>query len=616
MRNNSLAGAVTKEYSKASSCPGRSTAPPQRGELAFRPLAPTADLTRHCSSPPSRLAMDAVAFPPPPAPFLDDDLDFGDFAFASPAADPLPHLPAAAADANFAAFDDDWGDFVASRLGSSPDGGSTTATATDVAPAAAEKPSWERPRGPLPLSLFGADDEEEGPAETPTPPPPPPATDLYRATHTSADGSRPGDLKDLIAGLYGSQPLSSPDAAEVGSVAEEDGDGFGDDGWEFKAAPSASDAGQDGGALAHGDVTEDISKSMSSNQDDWSLFTNINENLNHVQTTDHVETRESTGQSVKAFSYFPPNNASILDLYKESEPIDVVHMMQSSSESVQSSSDMFSNTEMLREESLTVISQYKNDFKEDQKSSMLSDEKNEATEAEREIQEICKELHNSSLEKGCKEEHPSKDVCISELLKSAKEDHLKDFDQEYHLTETIAMALEDMSSAVKLYKHSMSILHTLELASKEEQCDYVSAWYSMLLSCAQELQHGAMLWQESCHANVSDTVISQGSVTLNDEQLGLRTALAMVVDSNNLDEPVAKALLQSINNINEIEVANLQSSLPNNKMACKLTLLPTSLVPGMEVVIWDDDHYFVKVANLWANRISPDPPRFSVTPIA
>uniref|UniRef100_J3N604 Synergin gamma C-terminal domain-containing protein n=1 Tax=Oryza brachyantha TaxID=4533 RepID=J3N604_ORYBR len=428
----------------------------------------------------------------------------------------------------------------------------------------------------------------------------------------------------------------------------------------------------------------DISKSMSSNQDDWSLFTNINENLNHVQTTDHVETRESTGQSVKAFSYFPPNNASILDLYKESEPIDVVHMMQSSSESVQSSSDMFSNTEMnssfgtdenhsiksasdrilidfyykLREESLTVISQYKNDFKEDQKSSMLSDEKNEATEAEREIQEICKELHNSSLEKGCKEEHPSKDVCISELLKSAKEDHLKDFDQEYHLTETIAMALEDMSSAVKLYKHSMSILHTLELASKEEQCDYVSAWYSMLLSCAQELQHGAMLWQESCHANVSDTVISQGAHCfvalgeiyrvaqilhlslqsfkpwvladpgmfnkmlvcwnncMNSWTSGLRTALAMVVDSNNLDEPVAKALLQSINNINEIEVANLQSSLPNNKMACKLTLLPTSLVPGMEVVIWDDDHYFVKVANLWANRISPDPPRFSVTPIA
>jgi hypothetical protein len=72
---------------------------------------------------------------------------------------------------------------------------------------------------------------------------------------------------------------------------------------------------------------------------------------------------------------------------------------------------------------------------------MLSDEKNEVmTETEREIQEICKELQDSSLAKGfCKDEHPSKDVCISELLNSAKEDHLKDFDKEYHLTEIIAM---------------------------------------------------------------------------------------------------------------------------------------------------------------------------------
>ncbi|XP_052135832.1 uncharacterized protein LOC127754371 [Oryza glaberrima] len=629
--------------------------------------------------------MDAVAFPPPPAPFLDDDLDFGDFAFA----DPQP-AAAAAFDA-FGAYDDDWGDFVDSRLGSNPDGGSSAA-------APAEKPpSWEKPRGPLPLSLFGADEEEEeeeGPAELP-----PTAADQRGASHASSNGSKPADLKDLIAGLYGSHPQpSSTDAAEMGTQEgsaaaaaeeeEEDGDGFEDDGWEFKAAApsSSSDAVQDGGRQAHGDLTQDVPKSMSSDQEGWSLFTSVSENLNNVQTTDHVGTRESAGQSVKAFSYFPPNNAAILDLYKESEPIDAVHIMQCSSESVQSSSDMFSNTEMnssfgtdenhsiksasdrilidfyhkLREESLTVISQYKKDLKESQKNSMLSDEKNEVmTETEREIQEICKELQDSSLAKGfCKDEHPSMDVCISELLNSAKEDHLKDFDKEYHLTEIIAMALEDMSSAVKLYKHSVSILRTLEIASKEEQCDYVSAWYSMLLSCAQELQHGAMIWQESCHANVGETVISQGAhyfialgeiyrvaqilhismlsfkpwvladpgmlskmlvcwnSCVNSWTSGLGMALTMVVDSKNLHAPVAKVLLESIININDIEVPNLQSFLPSDKMACKLTLLPTSLVPGMEVIIWDADHYFVKVANLWANQISSDPPQFSVSRVA
>jgi hypothetical protein len=61
---------------------------------------------------------------------------------------------------------------------------------------------------------------------------------------------------------------------------------------------------------------------------------------------------------------------------------------------------------------------------------------------------------------------------------------------------------------------------------------------------------------------------------------GLGMALTMVVDSKNLHAPVAKVLLESIININDIEVPNLQSFLPSDKMACKLTLLPTSLVPG------------------------------------
>ncbi|KAF0933313.1 hypothetical protein E2562_017098 [Oryza meyeriana var. granulata] len=195
--------------------------------------------------------MDAVAFPPPPAPFLDDDFDFGDFTFASPA--PPATDPQAAA--TFAAFDDDWGDFVAtSPLGSNPDG---------PAPPTAKSSAWEKPRGPLPLSLFGADDEvvvaDEEPAE-------PPAAAPQRARHAASNGSKPSDLKDLIAGLYRSQPLSSPDAAGAGKeeIVAEDGDGFGDDddGWEFKAAPS-SDAG-----------IEDVPKSMGSDQEDWKFLKN------------------------------------------------------------------------------------------------------------------------------------------------------------------------------------------------------------------------------------------------------------------------------------------------------------------------------------------------------
>uniref|UniRef100_A0A0D9XWW3 Synergin gamma C-terminal domain-containing protein n=1 Tax=Leersia perrieri TaxID=77586 RepID=A0A0D9XWW3_9ORYZ len=542
--------------------------------------------------------MDAVAFPPPPPPFLDDaDFDFGDFAFASPAISTDPHP----------AFDDDWGDFVAtSPLRSDPDGSPSAAGA-----------AWEKPRGPLPLSLFGADEEEQEVADEG-------ATADKRGPRAASNGSKPADLKDLIAGLYGSQAITFPDDAE-----EED-DGFGDDGWEFKAAPSSDGGEEDRSGRAHGDGVEDVPKSMGSNQEDWSLFTSVDEN--HVQATYHIETRESTGQSVKIFTCPSPNNAAILDLYKDTELVDAVHMTQSYSESVQSSSDMFSNNEMLREESLAVISRHK-DFKE-----------------------TSEKLQDSPLPNGFRlEELPGKDVCIAELLNSAKEDHLKDFEKEYHLTERIAMVLEDMSSAVELYKHSVSTLHTLEQASKEEQCDYVRAWYSMLLYCAQELQHGVVLWQESCETNVCDIVISQGGhyfialgevyrvaqilrlslqtfkpwvladpgmlskmLVCSDGCLhawtsGLGEALRMVIDSKNLDAPVAKVLLESIIKISGIEVVNLQSFLPNSKMTCRLTLLPTTLVPGMEVIIWDGDHYFVKVANLWANEISSDPPQFSVT---
>jgi len=235
---------------------------------------------------------------------------------------------------------------------------------------------------------------------------------------------------------------------------------------------------------------------------------------------------------------------------------------------------------------------------------------------------------------------------------------VKDFEQQYHLAEKIALAQHDMSLAVELYKHSVSSLRILELASKEEQCDYVAAWYSLFLSCAQELEHGAVLWRESCHTKVYDQVISEGvhcfialgeiyrvaqilhlslqyfkPWVLADPGMfskmsacwdscstawtsGLETALRIVVDSNHLEASVVKALLETIISISELELANLQNCLANSELTCQLTLLPTGLVPGAKVIIWNGNHYFVKVANLWANRVSSNPPRFSLAHVS
>lgn len=301
------------------------------------------------------------------------------------------------------------------------------------------------------------------------------------------------------------------------------------------------------------------------------------------------------------------------------------------------------------------------DLREAQKESTFSDENNKATgtdrDIERDIQEIYDKLKDSSLPKGFfTEQQPCKDVYITELLKCIKEEHLKDFEQEYCLAEKIQQATEDTVIAVELYKISVSTLHLLTVASKEEQGDYVGAWYSMLLSCAQELKHGVALWQEFYHANVCDRVVSEGGrhfialaeiyriaqilhlslqcfkpwVLAEPGMLskmlscldsctdawtsGLEAAVKMIIDSNHIDASFAKALMESIKNITKLEVPNLQKIVPNNEMRCRLTLLPSSLLPGLNVIMWNGSHYFVKVANLWANRISPDPPLLPSNP--
>ncbi|CAL4896928.1 unnamed protein product [Urochloa decumbens] len=541
--------------------------------------------------------MDAVAFPPPPAPFLDDDFDFGDFTFASAPAPAAPQPPFAdPRPAAFAAFDDDWGDFVASPLGSNADASAPPTPPT--AASAAAPSSWEKPRGPLPLSLFGAGDdqeevgqEEEGPAG-----PLPTATVPQRAGPFTTDRSKPADLKDLIANLYGSQPPPTAGAADPSLQEEaEDGQGLGDDDWEFTAA-TAEPAGQDRGGRAPGDGSAKIESSSFE--------------------TDGNHSSRSTSDCI------------LIGFYHR-----------------------------LREESLDVIFQHVKDLKEAQKVFTLSDENSRATAIGREIQEIYDKLNEPSLPKGfCTEEHP-RNVSIRELLKCIKEEQLKDFEQEYCLAEKISQATEDTSVAVELYKHCVSTLCTLELASKEEQGDYVDAWYSMLLPCAEELQHGAVIWQESCHANVCDQVISEGGhyfIALgeiyrvaqilyfslqcfkpwvladpgmlskmmacldrcsNAWTSGLQMALKMVVDSNCLDASVAKALMESINKINEVEVPSLQNFLPTNETACRLSLLPPGIAPGMKLVMWNGDQYTVKVANLWANLVASYPPQLPHTPI-
>ncbi|KAG1338462.1 hypothetical protein COCNU_04G007680 [Cocos nucifera] len=308
----------------------------------------------------------------------------------------------------------------------------------------------------------------------------------------------------------------------------------------------------------------------------------------------------------------------------------------------------------LKEEALFLTVHALDDLKKTQKVASLSGEQAKAMTINEEIQEAYKKLGEAIVsEDAYIMKHPSKDVCVSQLLKVIGEPQFKAIEHEYHLSERILSAEKDLGSAVKLFEHSTSILCILELASKEEQHAYVSAWSSMALACAQELQHGAMIWAESISANVCKQILSQadqyflalGEIYRAAEILrvsmkfykpwfltnqgvsckvqaclekgaeawitcGLEKALESISSATGEHAGEAKALLESIKLFHDLDEFPLQKNIfDHDRIICKISLLPMALLQDMKTVVWNGEHYCVKLANFWANRISPDPPQ-------
>ncbi|KAK8949922.1 hypothetical protein KSP40_PGU007201 [Platanthera guangdongensis] len=153
---------------------------------------------------------------------LEDDDDFGDFVFASPSSSHAPSLRAA-----ITAVDEDWGDFYANPLGSS---GSQTHSSLPFSPPfdlfSVSGKVWEKPKGAIPLSIFGEEDAEE-----PEPLERPGVFENGFASYSFSSHSSPAPtrkLNDLFESLYG----------EAGSGKEQEDD-FDEGSWEFKDAFSA-----------------------------------------------------------------------------------------------------------------------------------------------------------------------------------------------------------------------------------------------------------------------------------------------------------------------------------------------------------------------------------------
>ncbi|CAL9108100.1 unnamed protein product [Musa textilis] len=249
--------------------------------------------------------------------------------------------------------------------------------------------------------------------------------------------------------------------------------------------------------------------------------------------------------------------------------------------------------------------------------------------------------------------HLSKNVCISQLLKAVEEPNFRAFEQEYHLSERIISAGKKLSAAIEFLEHTNSVLCVLALASREEQHAYIHAWSAISVACVQELQHGALILQESVKAQKLMQILFQevkyfiaiGEIYRVTEVLraslklykpwillnwdvssqlltnldncaetwtvsGLEKALKTISDANGVEYAVlAKRLLASIKLLGDLDLS--QYSFNHDKRICRISLLTTEELQDMKMVPWSGKYYFVKLANLWANRISRDPPKLT-----
>ncbi|KAJ0976081.1 hypothetical protein J5N97_018046 [Dioscorea zingiberensis] len=309
----------------------------------------------------------------------------------------------------------------------------------------------------------------------------------------------------------------------------------------------------------------------------------------------------------------------------------------------------------LKEASLCLAGHHLDDLKEAHEGAALSGEQSKAIKLNEEIQVVSEKLKQDDLAIDVfKGKYPSKHVCASQLLEVVKKQDVEPFAQEFHLLEQISSAEKDLVSAIKLFEHTTLVLHVLAQTSREMQQAYLMAWSRLADACARELQHGDVIWKESVRMNVHKQILSQGSqyfvalgeiyfvaetlkaslklykpwILLNqalssniatnldmcDEawsKPGLESALETISEMMDLnDTMLAKNLLKSIKFIEGLDESTLRNHQSGHgKQICRLSLFPTEMIQGLKGVDWNGEHYILTVANLWANKVSSDPPQ-------
>ncbi|CAJ2628679.1 unnamed protein product [Trifolium pratense] len=318
--------------------------------------------------------------------------------------------------------------------------------------------------------------------------------------------------------------------------------------------------------------------------------------------------------------------------------------------------EFFSN---LKDELCSELLFHLQNLKKAQDVAAQSGEEAKVKALEVEIQEFSEILHQHHMSvpvEYLSENYSPRNVNFDELLKVLKEPKFLPLESEYQLPSRLAMAETDIKSAMELLKDAVSTLRILKLGSGEEQSNYLTIWSKIAFVCSQELKHGAYIWTEAVKKNVHDQLLSipkgvqyvhalgeiyrvveivrvsaklhkpwmlSGSIDrtslfallgeCNSLWLasGLEEALSSISNHNNFDvDGISRELVQSIKYIHELDEHALQSHvISGEETMCQLSALPADCLPGLNFATWNGKPCFVKLANLWLNLISSDPPK-------
>ncbi|XP_077218270.1 uncharacterized protein LOC143852651 isoform X2 [Tasmannia lanceolata] len=168
----------------------------------------------------------------------------------------------------------------------------------------------------------------------------------------------------------------------------------------------------------------------------------------------------------------------------------------------------------LKEKSHFLSVHHLEDLKGAKDAAILSREEAKAMALNEQIQSVYEKLQaeNTVYGKNHQEKHPPRNIGVNELLEVVKDPDFHALELEYCLSKRISLSEEDLTSAVGLYEHAISMLHIMTLGSMLDQSTYISAWSKMISVCARELQHGAMIWMQSLQNNVHAQIFSQPRV--------------------------------------------------------------------------------------------------------